>query len=198
MISCQKEVQGDVPSVNTSDYQPVTAGSEWNYSSTLEGDYKRTAVGTDTLINGRRFYAFDRTATGQRVREYISKINGVYRSYAEFAPAAQVVDLIYLKDSAVGTSWTNTISVNGFNNYHKYTIIAKDIQRTVNGTTYSHVIELNYEFTLDNPIGVGQVNAGGGKQFYAKDVGPIESLFTVGFMGFNVSDTTRLVNYSIR
>jgi hypothetical protein len=199
LASCQKEIDGGTGGGSIAgDYQPVTANSEWNYTSTSAGNYNLKALGTDTTINGRRFYKFDRVAAGQSVREYISKVGGVYRNYAEFAPAGQVLELVYLKDSAVGTNWTNTITAGGFSNYHKYTVSARDMQRTVNGVTFNNVIELNYEFTLDNPLGGGVINAGGGKQYYAKNVGAIESFFTVGFLGFNVSDTTRLVSYTIR
>jgi hypothetical protein len=95
IASCQKEIDGGTGGGgNAGDYQPVTANSEWNYTSTSAGNYNLKALGTDTMINGRRFYKFDRTAAGQSVREYISKVSGVYRSYAEFAPAGQVLDLV--------------------------------------------------------------------------------------------------------
>ena len=52
----------------------------------------------------------------------MSKVNGVYRTYGNFDPVGVVLELIYLKDAAIGTNWTNTISVGGFSNYHKYTV----------------------------------------------------------------------------
>jgi hypothetical protein len=196
--SCQKEVDGTlVGGGSTADYQPVSANSEWNYTSTSIGNYTLKSVGADTMINGRRYYKFDNISSQGSARAYIAKANGVYWQYGESPVGGVVLEQIYLKDSAIGTTWTNTISVGGFSNYHKYTVAAKDIQRTVNGKTFNNVIELTYQMSLDNPLG-GVINAGGGKQFYAKGVGAIESFFTVGFLGFNISDTTRLTSYTIR
>ena len=201
IASCQKEADGGLSSSNNtttiSDYQPVTANSEWNFSSTSIGNYTLKSLGSDTLINGRKYYKFDNTSSQGTERGYISKSNGTYWQYAESPVGGIVLEQIYLKDSAIGTNWTNTISVNGFSNYHKYTVSAKDIQRTVNGKTFNNVIELTYEMSLDNPLG-GIINAGGGKQYFAKGIGAIESYFDVGFFGINVSDTTRLVSYTIR
>ncbi len=198
LAACQKEI-ADVTPANTGDYQPVTANSEWSYASTSAGNYSVKSIGTDTTINGRRYYKFDQISTNGTARAYISKLGGVYRQYGNSAIAGgQVVELIYLKDSAIGVNWTNTITVSGFSNYHKYTVSAKGIQRTVNGVVFTNVIELNYEFSLDNPAGGPIINAGGGKQYYAKNVGAIESFFTVGFLGFNTSDTTRLTSHTIR
>jgi hypothetical protein len=198
IASCQKELDEGSGGGTAGDYQPVTAGSEWNYTSTSAGNTTTRALGTDTTINGRSYYKFDNVTSAGTARAYISKTNGIYWQYGDFAPAGQVIDLIYLKDSAVGTSWTNTITVGGFSNYHKYTVAAKGIQRTVNGVVFNDVIELNYEFSLDNPLGGPVINAGNGKNYYAKNVGAIEAFFTVGFLGFNVSDTTKLTSFTIR
>jgi hypothetical protein len=208
LASCQKEVDdlignsggnGGSGNNNTStDYQPVSANSEWNYSSTSAGNYTLKSLGTDTTINARRYYKFDNSSSQGAERVYLAKSNGVYWQYGESVIGGVVLELIYLKDSAIGTNWTNTISIGGFNNYHKYTVSAKDIQRTVNGKTFNNVIELTYQMSLDDPLGGGILNVGGGKQYYAKGVGPIESYFKVGFLGVNVSDTTKLMSYTIR
>jgi hypothetical protein len=204
--SCQKEVDGSLGNSGgsggsggpVSDYQPVTANSEWDYTSTTSGSTHTVALGTDTMINGLRYYKFNSTSGGATERGYISKVNGVYRTYGNFDPVGQVVELIYLKDSAIGSNWTNTISVSGFSNYHKYTVARRDIQYTVNGKTYNTVIELNYDFSVDNPLGGGVLSIGGGKYYYAKGVGLIEAYFGFSFLGVSSSDTTRLVNYTIR
>jgi hypothetical protein len=206
--SCQKEVEGDAGNSggsgggggnNTStDYQPVSANSEWNYSSTSAGNYTLKALGTDTTINAKRYYEFDNSSPQGAERVYIGKSNGIYWQYGESAVGGIILEQVYLKDSAIGTNWTNTISVGGFNNYHKYTVSARDIQRTVSGKTFNTVIELTYQMSVDDPLGGGILSVGGGKQYYAKGVGPIESYFKVGFLGVNVSDTTKLVSYTIR
>jgi hypothetical protein len=204
--ACQKEV-GDLLGTNgngggggssSSDYQPVSANSEWNYSSTSAGNYTLKSLGSDTMVNGKKYYEFDNISPQGTSRGYISKSNGVYWQYGPSPAGGGLLEQIYLKDSPVGTSWTNTITISGFNNYHKYTVSARDVQRTVNGKTFNDVIELLYEMSLDDPLGGGVLNAGGGKQYFAKGVGPIESYFTVGFMGVNISDTTKVISYTIR
>ncbi|HJS53443.1 MAG TPA: hypothetical protein VJ765_02835 [Chitinophagaceae bacterium] len=207
LSACQKEVD-DLLGTNgtgsgggnnsTSDYQPVSANSEWDYLSTTSGSSHTVALGTDTTINGLRYYEFNKTSNGTTERGYISKIDGIYRTYGNFDPVGQVIELVYLKDSAVGTNWTNTISVNGFSNYHKYTVARRDIQHTVKGKTYNTVIELTYDFSVDDPINGGVINIGGGKYYYAKDVGLIEAYFSFSYFGVSTSDTTQLVNYTIR
>ena len=202
--ACQKEVDdslgnsGGSGGGNTSDYQPVTANSEWDYLSTNNGPSHVVALGTDTTINGLRYYKFNTTTTAGTERGYISKVNGVYRTYGNFAPVGQVLELIYLKDSAIGTNWTNRISVSGFSNYHKYTVAKKDIQHTVVGKTYNSVIELTYDFSVDDPLGGSVISVGGGKYYYAKGVGLIEAYFGFSFFGVSATDTTRLLNHTIR
>ena len=206
LAACQKEVEdiiggnnnGGGTNTGASDYQPVSANSEWDYNSTTGGNSHTIALGTDTTINGLRYYKFDKTSGGTSERGYISKNNGVYRTYGEFSPAGQVLELTYLKDSAVGSNWTNTITVGGFSNYHKYTVAKRDIQHTVNGKSYNTVIEVNYSFSVDDPINGGIINIGGGKYYYAKGVGLIEAYFGFSYFGVSTSDTTRLLNYAIR
>lgn len=203
--ACQKEVDGSLGNSgggggggNATDYQPVSANSEWDYTSTTAGASHMVALGTDTTINGLRYYKFNTTSGGASEIGYISKVNGVYRTYGNFDPVGQVVELVYLKDSAIGTNWTNRITVGGFSNYHKYTVSGRDIQHTVNGRSYNTVIELTYDFSVDDPLGGGVLSVGGGKYYYAKGVGLIEGYFGFDFLGVSSSDTTRLVNYTIR
>ena len=200
--ACQKEVDGNLGNGGGGgailDYQPVSANSEWDYISTTNGPSHMVALGTDTTINGLRFYKFNTTTTAGTERGYVSKVNGVYRTYGNFDPAGQVIELVYLKDSAIGVNWTNTISLGGFGNYHKYTISRKDIQHTVLGKTFSPVIELNYDFSIDDPLGGPRISVGGGKYYYAKGVGLIEGYFGFDFFGVSASDTTKLLNFTIR
>ena len=70
LASCQKEVDdllgnsggGSGGGNNTqSDYQPVSANSEWDYLSTNTGPSHVVALGTDTTINSLRYYEFNTT-----------------------------------------------------------------------------------------------------------------------------------------
>ena len=131
LFSCQKEVDdligngggsGGSNNNTPTDYQPVSANSEWDYLSTNTGPSHLVALGTDTTINSLRYYEFNTTNNAGTERGYMCKVNGVYRTYGNFDPVGLVLELIYLKDAAIGTNWTNTISVSGFSNYHKYTV----------------------------------------------------------------------------
>jgi len=207
LFSCQKEVDdligngggsGGSNNNTPTDYQPVSANSEWDYLSTYTGPSHLVALGTDTTINNLKYYEFNTTNNAGTERGYMSKINGIYRIYGNFDPVGVVVELIYLKDAAIGTNWTNTISVSGFSNYHKYTVSKRDISHTVVGKAYNSVIELTYDFSVDDPQGGTVINVGGGKYYYAKGVGLIESYFGFSFLGISSSDTTRLLRYTIR
>ena len=207
LASCQKEVDdilggggnGGGGNNTPTDYQPVSANSEWDYVSTTNGPSHMVALGTDTTINGLRYYEFNTSTAAGTERGYISKANGIYRTYGNFDPVGQVIELVYLKDSAIGVNWTNTISLGGFGNYHKYTVSKRDIQHTVLGKTFSPVIELTYDFSIDDPLGGGpRISVGGGKYYYAKGVGLIEGYFGFDFFGVSSSDTTKLLNYTIR
>ncbi|MER3498585.1 MAG: hypothetical protein C4308_08095 [Chitinophagaceae bacterium] len=199
--ACQKEISDEVTGGgNAGDYQPVSANSEWNYHSTSQGDYTVKAVGTDTMINGLRYYSFDNINAGITQRFYVSKERGVYHEYTFFPPAATKLDIVVLKDSAVGTSWINTLNRGGVFSYHKYTILAKGQQRTVNGKTFNDVIEVDYEMSIDDPFGGNTpLKLGTGKNYWAKNVGAIESFYNISFLGMPlVTDTTKLVSYTIR
>lgn len=197
LASCQQEIDWGIITVTANDYQPVSANSQWAYTSTSSGNFTVKSIGTDSIISGRNYYKFDRTGSGATSRYYVNKTGNVYRQYALFPLASQVIDLLYLKDTSVGTTWTNTITASGFSSYHKYTVAARGLQRVVNGTAFNNVIELNYQFSFDNPFGTGAINAGGGKNYYAKGLGAIESFYTIGYFGVNISDTTKLTSYTI-
>ena len=197
--SCQKDIGFDSPpndNQNTnSDYMPVSAGSKWNYSSTLLGNYTNTSLGTDTLINDQKYYKFDNSIGG---RQYIRKSNGVYSAYGYSLIARLAVNMIVLKDAAVGTTWTNVINNAGTISNHKYTIAERDIEKTVNGITFKNVIAVDYEATVNDPTTGTPFKYGTGKGFYAKGVGPISSSMDVDFMGLVMKDSTYLVSYTIK
>jgi hypothetical protein len=78
LASCQKEVDdligngggsGGGNNNTPTDYQPVSANSEWDYLSTNTGPSHLVALGTDTTINSLRYYKFNTTTNaGNRKR----------------------------------------------------------------------------------------------------------------------------------
>lgn len=210
LTACQREISDEIitgggpgsGSGGSTDYLPTTAGSEWNYTALSLGNYSLKSLGTDTTVNGKKYFEFDQTVAGVTNRAYTGKNNGVYYSYGvqEANGVPVVADyFIILKDDAVGTTWTNTLNTGFINAYYKYTVSGRDLSRTVNGRNFTSVIELTTQLLIDDPLGGGTtIPIGSGKDYYAKGVGAIESFNTVDFLGIRQTDTTRLISYTIR
>ncbi|HVF95918.1 MAG TPA: hypothetical protein VM871_01270 [Flavisolibacter sp.] len=192
--ACKKD-DDDTPDgggTDTGDYQPVTAGSTWQYHSESSGTYTETALGTDTTIEGEKYYKFDNTANGRR---YISKSNGVYKQYGYVQELQKSVNLKYLVDGAVGTNWTEeeTISQGPISVpvKAKFNIASRDGSKVVNGHTYNSVIAVDIAITA-NVLGT-ELPVATAHQFYAKGVGAISSSLNLDFQGETAMDSTYLV-----
>lgn len=203
LSACQKEIEslngngatsggttsgstGGGTTTGSADYQPVTTASKWNMKSTSIGDYSMTSLGTDTTINNLRYYKFDHSSAG---RQYISKEGGVYKQRINYAPAGGWTTLTYLKDAAVGTTWTETLSASGTSFQMKYTVAAVGGTRTVAGKAYNNVLKVTYEQSL-----MGMTTATG-EQYYAKGVGPIEGVSRMDVFGVTTTtDSSYLVS----
>jgi len=201
MAACQKEHSDDTTNNgSTTDYQPTTAGSTWQYSSTSQGNYTETATGTDTTISGQQFSAIDNSVSGRR---YVNKNNGTYTSYGRFPQLDTTLQLTYLKDAAAGTSWEDDkiYTINSFPVPIKvtYTIASRDNDKTVNNITYKNVIAVNTTISANIPL-TGEVNVAQAQQFYAKGVGLILQTFSAQVPGSQttVSDSTYLLSSTIK
>jgi hypothetical protein len=193
--ACQKDPDdNNNGGADNKDYQPTTAGSTWQYRSTASGDYTETATGQDTTINGQKYFIFRSEENGSR---YVNKANNVYTTFGYVQQVDQTINIIYLKDAAVGTTWTNSANYNGFPVDLTYTIVSRDGEKVVNGTTYRDVIELNFTVSTNNPL-TGLLTVATGKQFHAKGVGSITSTFNFELQNNTASDSTYLVSASIK
>lgn len=192
--SCQKEIDLiDGSSGNTgngggsrNDYQPTTANSEWQMKSTTLGDYSVRSLGTDTMVNGLKYFKFNHSIGG---RQYISKQGGVYKQLANMPQAGGWVSFVYLKEAAVGSAWTENIAQAEM----RYSIAGTGLQKTVNGKQYSNVIHLRYE-----QYAMG-MKTGTGDQYFAKGTGPIEAVARIDMFGVQATiDSTYLVSSIIK
>ena len=189
--SCQKEIepQNGTPAgggTTGSDYQPTSANSEWKMKSTSIGDYTIRSLGTDTTANGETYVRFDHSIGG---RQYIAKKNGVYKQLANVPQAGGWVSFIYLKDAAVGSSWTSNLGPVEM----RYSVAKTGLQKTVNGKQYANVIQVNYE-----QYAMGMKTATG-EQYYAKGVGAIEGISRIDMLGVQTTiDSTYLVSSIIK
>lgn len=200
--SCKKEKNDDPDNGGTTaDYQPTTAGSTWQYNSTLQGAYTETAAGPerDTTIEGEKYTALDNSAGGTR---YINKSNGVYKSYSYIQQINQALTLTYLKDAAAGTAWSeDEVYSNGVITVpikFSYTIASRDGEKVVNNITYKDVIAVTINVSANSPLLGGNVTIATGRQFYAKGIGGIGGSFNFNALGNTASDSTYLVTHSIK
>jgi len=194
--SCQKDKNDDTDNGGTTtDYQPTSVGSTWQYNSTSQGVYTETAVSGDTTIEGDKYYIFDNTENGRR---YVNKNNGNYTSYGYVAQLDTAVKLLYLKDAAAGTSWTNTALYSGIPVTLTYNIASRDASMTVNNKNFDNVIGLTFTVGAPNPITGQNITIATGKQFYAKGVGSIMSTLHLKVQTVDINDSTYLVAYDIK
>lgn len=196
LFSCEKESSnGEETSGSGTDYQPTTAGSEWTYNSTTAGTYKIVSLGTDSLIDGKKFFKFDNNKVG---RQYMSKIDGVYSAYATSLEGNKKITAVTLKDAPVGTTWTNMFNNQGTISNYTYKIISRDGDKTVNGKTYNNVIAVEYEATTQNPLGGGTLKFASGRTYTAKGIGGISASYKMDLFGIVMEDSTYLVSYNIK
>ena len=196
LFACQKENSDSEGTGGLGDdYQPATAGSEWNYKSTLAGNYKLTALGTDSVINGEKYYKFDNSWGG---RQYMYKNNGVYSSFATSLEGDKKIIATYLKDAPVGTTWSQTYNNQGTISTYTYKIVSRDAAKTVDGKNYTNVITVEYEGHVQNPMGGGSLKFATGRSYTAKGIGGIASSYKLDLMGFEMEDSTYLTSYTIK
>lgn len=196
--ACQKDPKdptdnggGDI----TKDYQPMTANSSWQYSSTTLGNYTETATGMDTTVNGDKYSIFNNSQNGRR---YYRKSDNSYYMYGYVDVVKQTINILYLKDVAVGTTWTNTASYSGIPIELKYTVASQGGEKTVNNKAYKDVIGLQFVVTASSPLGGGATTVATGQSFYAKGVGLITQTVEADVLGTQISDSTYLVSSDIK
>jgi nitrous oxide reductase accessory protein NosL len=181
------------------DYQPVTAGSTWQYHSESLGDYTETATGRDTTFAGdnKKYYIFNTDANGPR---FISKNNGEYTQRGYVRELNQDVALLYLKDAPAGTNWTETkeVTQSGFTIPVKvsFTIASRGGSKVVYNKTYENVIAVDIAIAA-NVFGT-ELPVATARQFYAKGVGAISSSLNFDFQGTKMTDSMYLVSSDIK
>lgn len=204
--SCKKK-KGAV--VDLGDYQPITTGSEWNYTvtGTGSGTYKITSTGRDTSVNGKTYKVMTNSAGPN---EYYNKTGNDYFRFAKLAEFNnQSVELLYLNDNlAVNQTWveTKTINVNvtGFGNVpvtavFTFTVAAKGISHTVNGVVFKDVIKIT-AVPVFSAFGSVILNTSDLQYFYARKAGLINSktILSIPLASVNANSETTLTSYTIK
>ena len=78
------------------------------------------------------------------------------------------------ENAAVGTLWSDTITLNGQDAVYTYTIVSKGMPKTVAGITYADVIHVHEQTTID--LSGTVIPAGKSEYYFARGIGLIESL----------------------
>lgn len=94
-------------------YQPTTAGSQWNYTTTgtaggtpVNTSFVLTATSKDTVSNGRTYKVFTNSAGAN---EYYNKSGSDYYRISSLAALPQALEVLYLKDNQpAGFVWSET------------------------------------------------------------------------------------------
>lgn len=215
VTNCKKKNNNTPPVVDQGDFQPLTTGSEWNYTvtgGTTPGSFKLTATSKDSMANGRTYKVMTNSAGPN---EYYNKTGSDYYRFAKLAEFNnQTVDLLYLKDNlAKGQTWIETENINvvlpppvgtvPVTAKLTFTVAEKGIDYTVAGTTYKEVIKITAvpEFTalvLGTPTLISSTSDL--QYYYAKKTGLIynKSVITIPSASINNSSETTLTSAIIK
>ena len=180
IFSCSKDKSYE-PDPNKplkdSTFQPVGAGSSWHYVDTLQGDFTLTSTDRDTLMDGVSFHIFDsKPDTSSTVRPaYFGKQGISYYGRGIFTELSDI-SLLYLKDTTVNSSWSQTIQVTvPVLGTLSATVTSKlaeaNVTRTVQGKSYSHVSHVSFTVGIQSPIPVTYAQ---GDWYAARGVGLLE------------------------
>jgi hypothetical protein len=152
-VSCKKK---DTPAPVTPTpvtYMSMTPGNSWTYetrdnSTTLISPNTVVSTSRDTSLMGKTYHVF--TNSNGAANDYYNITGTDYYTYRAISAALAIppIEVIYLKDAALNTSWSQTVNVplSGvpstvpvvFTNV----IAAKGLSRTVNGKVYTDVVQV--------------------------------------------------------
>lgn len=170
MVSCGDKDEDTSPATTELDYFPTTKGSTWNYGGT--NPYSVTATGNTKVIEGKTYSEFETKQGSETRKSYLLKEKGVYTGIG-MDPTIGNIALTFLKEETPeGKPWFQTNVMNGIDTKTTFTIIAKNMTKTVEGKTYKEVIHVQtktsitfMEMEIDSGIEMNY--------FWAKGVGLI-------------------------
>jgi len=163
------------PAADNGDYQPLTVGSEWNYTTTgttgsgpVNSVFKLTVTNKDTVSSGKTYKVIS-NSIGQN--EYYNKSGSDYYRISFFAALPQPVEVLYLKDNlALNGTWSEveTVTVMGFPVLVNLNFVVEKnkFDTTMDGTTYKDVIKIRLTPTVIGPTITSDIT-----YYYARKVG---------------------------
>jgi hypothetical protein len=213
MVGCNKEVDNPTnPALVT--YTPNTANSTWNYNyvsyapNTTTGSYVVKATNKDTTINGKTYRVF---TNSDGPNDYYAQVGTDYYQFTRIAAlGTQAVELLFLKDVAVGTTWseTQTVTFSGFpapiTVPVNYQVIKKDYDTTISGKTYKGVTHIKTTLGNLSVSGFPITPVSDISNLYARGVGRLYSRTKINILvpltgtNINVDTEVTLANYTIQ
>ena len=88
------------------------------------------------------------------------------------------------ENAAIGSPWKDTITANGQDAIYNFTIVSKGMPKTVVGNTYTDVIHVHEQTTIDLLGTV--IPAGQSEYYFARGIGLIESISIDDFTGIQI------------
>ena len=166
---------GTIPKVNDS-YYPYKNGSTYTYvDSTLEGSSTITRsaikISGDTAIDGK---TFSKIPAGGSTFNYYNSTEGVTTLVA-YNGGDKITTTVLKANEPVGSVWEDSFSNAGVPTTYEWKIVAKEINRTVQGIMYTGVIQVHLLGYAEMPV-QGKVVFANSDYFYAPNVGLIESI----------------------
>lgn len=203
--NCKKN-NGTTPA-DQGDYQPLTVGSEWNYTTTgttgsgpVNSVFKLSATNRDTVSSAKTYKVFTNSVG---TNEYYNKSGNDYYRISFFAALPQPVEVLYLKDNlALGGSWSEieNVTVSGVPFPVPVTltfVVEKNkFDTTMDGTTYKDVIKVRLTPTVPGVTITSDIT-----YYYARKVGLFYNK-TIAVIpppvSINVNTVTKLNSYTIK
>lgn len=188
-------------------YQPVTTGSQWNYTTTgsiggtsANAAFTLTATSKDTLSGGRSYKVFTNSIGPN---EYYNKSGSDYYRIASLAALPQPVDVLYLKDNQpAGFIWSETknFTITGVPFPIPATLTFTNARvkydTSFNGNNFKDVIRVR--LTLSIP-GI-TIDNNDITYLFAKNVGMIANKVNVRVVaaGIDVNTETKLGTFTVK
>jgi hypothetical protein len=170
-VSCgDKDDDPQPASTAEQDYIPTTKGSNWTYGGVRPYSYRVT--GGTKVIDGLTYVELETTAGSETAKSYLIKDKGVYTTIG-FVPNSGDIKIAILKEETpVGKPWEQKNVINGVETKMTFTIVEKDVTKTVEGKTYKNVINVKMVTTYTF-MGVDFDTAITTNYYFAKGVGLI-------------------------
>ncbi len=193
-------------------FLPVTAGSSWTYSTQSYapapsiGSFTLKATAKDTMISNKTYKVFTNTNADN---EYYSVTGTDYFQLGNLAALNQRLELLYLKDAAVGTTWTETKTITfpgvttPINLPLNYSITEKGISYTVGSKTFTDVTHVKITIGTLTVMGFPITPVSDFNYYYARGIGRIYArtklTISVPLAGININndDELKLTSYTI-